>query len=424
MKVVPRINAKRKEETVHSSSQTRICIYELRRARTDHRMLRSATALVKEGFDVSVIDIEFDRSLPENEDILGMHMRHMIVSEWKRSRQFELWFLFVAIRTFVLSLYLLLRTPTDIYHAVEITALPACSIAAWVRRKPLIFEAYELPPPETSVRFWQRLNSLILGVLRMILPHCAGVITTTPLYAQEMCKQFDLAEVVVVRNIPEYCAIQKTDRLRHSLGLTSDTRIALYQGIFQKRRGLDKLVHAAQFLEPNSVIVLMGSGSTTKKELEALIQQKQLSERVKIIPPVPEYRDVPEWTASADIGLLLYPPSHSLSVRFILPNKLFEYIMAGVPVLASQLDAVAEIVDAYGVGQVIASEAPQDIALEINRMLSNREGLHSMHQKTLDAVKELCWEKEQEHLINLYQHVSKKLKDVYVRRKKSKGTEI
>ena len=116
------------------------------------------------------------------------------------------------------------------------------------------------------------------------------------------------------------------------------------------------LVRAGHFLDPNNVIVLMGKGES-QATLEALIAQEGVEQQVKLLPAVP-YAELLTWTASADLGLIIYQ-AHSANVPMMLPNKLFEYLMAGVPVLASPLEAVVEIVNAYQVGNIINALDPQ-----------------------------------------------------------------
>src|SRR5260221_4016794 len=82
----------------------KVCMHVLRSARDDPRLIRSGTVLVKEGFDVSVVDLEQDRSRPTEEEFHGIHVKHLIVPGWRSSRSSEFLFFITALRTFVLSL--------------------------------------------------------------------------------------------------------------------------------------------------------------------------------------------------------------------------------------------------------------------------------------------------------------------------------
>jgi len=166
------------------------------------------------------------------------------------------------------------------------------------------------------------------------------------------------------------------------------------------------LVRAAAFLEQNMVIVLMGKDiGSTSAELEALASREGVADRLKILPPVP-YEELLEWTASADIGLIVYSPDQSLNVKMCLPNKLFEYLMAGLPVLATPLDAVADILRTYNVGRIVPSLKPADVGVAISEMLKDRDALASMRRNALEAVQhDLNWEKESLQLIRFYQDI-------------------
>jgi glycosyltransferase involved in cell wall biosynthesis len=212
--------------------------------------------------------------------------------------------------------------------------------------------------------------------------------------------------VTLVRNVPVYREVAKSDRLRQYLGLEADVRIALYQGYLQPDRGLDRLVRAAAFLEPKTVIVMMGKPyGTTKTQLEALIAAEKVTDRVKIIPAVP-YTELLEWTASADIGLIILPLDFSQAVRNMLPNKLFEYLMVGLPVLASSGAAIADVIETYDVGQVVSSLEPADVGAAINRLLADTIARTRMQQNALEAARrEFYWEKERIKLIQLYRDI-------------------
>src|SRR5947209_228135 len=190
-----------------------------------------------------------------------------------------------------------------------------------------------------------------------------------------MCKRYVCPPVSVVRNIAPYRKVSNRGKLRERLNLPAHSRVALYQGYLQPDRGLDLLIKSAAFLEKNVVLVLMGEDRLgTRAKLEALMASEGVADRVRIISAVP-YDDLLEWTASADSGLIVYPADYSQNVQMMLPNKLFEFLMAGVPVLASPLTDVIDIIRSYDVGQVVSSLAPKDIGTAINAMLADQHTL-------------------------------------------------
>ena len=381
-----------------------VCMHVLGIARTDRRVLRSATALVKAGMAVSIVDVEDQPTCPREEDFQGIWLKHVRMPSWFIPTRFKPWFLVKAFQVFCFGLFALLRTSADVYHAHDMMALPACYVAARLRRKPLIFDSHELPLDWPQLTRWRRLHALATSMLTYLMPRCAGVITVSPPIAEELHRCYGGPVPTLIRNVPEYQTRVPNDRLRSHLGLSPQTRIALYQGNIQEDRGLDRLIYSARFLDPDTVIVMMGR-NVMQMDLQALIAQEGVEDRVKIIPPVP-YSELLEWTASADIGLLILTGSYSLSIRMCLPNKLFEYLMAGLPVLASSLDAVASLLNTYDAGIIVPSLEPEEVGRAVNALLSDSAALSRMSKNALAAAQcDLRWDVESQRLLQLYVHV-------------------
>lgn len=414
MKVAPSVQTAQENNKEPISAPIKVCMHVLDKARTSVRALRAATTLTKAGYSVTIVDIEGEHQWKQPVEIIaGVSVKHITVPAAFMTTRFKRRVLMRTARMFLQATWQLLQTPADIYHALDLPALFACYVVARLHRKSLIFEAYELPlstlPPSELSTNRKLLHRFLKPLLTHILPRCAGVITVSSPIVEEMSRRYHIANVVLVRNIPEYRQVQKNDRLRQYLGLGPEVRIALYQGSIQPDRQLDRLVQAAAFLEDNIVIVIMGANfGTTLEQLEALIESERVTDRVKIIPPVP-YTELLEWTASADIGLIVYAPDYSPNVQMMLPNKLFEYMMAGLPVLSSSLEAIVEVIHTYQIGQILPSLASTDIGAAINHMLTEPLALASMRERALHAAREeYYWEKEHSRLLSLYQDIERK----------------
>ena len=410
MKTSPFLSTSTVRETTTALAPIKVCMHVLATASADARVMRAATALVEAGYAVSLVDIEDERNHQSEKNIRGVCLNHVMVSQSFLSTRFDKWTLVRLAQLFVRSTLRVIQTPADMYHAHDVSALPACYIAARLHHKPIIYDAHEMPlferPLSEMGRSRRWLHKLLGVLLAHIIPRCAGIITVSPPIVEEIRKRYRVPEVILIRSVPEYRSVPKSDRLRRSLGLKAKVRIALYQGNLQPNRGLDRLVRAAKFLEQDNVIVMMGKNvGTTQAQLEALIASESVTDRVKILPPVP-YAELLDWTASADIGLNVASPDYSLNVRYFLPNKLFEYLMAGVPVLTSPLEAMVDVVKTYDVGQVLSSLDPADISEAMNRMLSDPVGLAQQRSNALEAARnEFYWEKESVKIIHLYQGI-------------------
>ncbi len=406
MKTLPCLNTSGEKNIYTKKAPVKVCMLCFGTARTDDRVMRDAIALVKVGFVVIIVDVEGDRSRPPEEEITGVHLKHIFMPSWFISAQFKPWFLVKLVFLSVQSMIRLLRIPADIYHVhVEKTLLTGYIIAK-LRSRPLIFDSPDLPLPGPNFTRWQKLTAIATKFLKCIIPDCEGVIVSSPLHADVIRNDYHAPHLTLIRNVPVYRSPSKSERLRQHLGLHPNTRIALYQGHLQPDRGLDRLVLAARYLNPEIVIVIMGKEfKGMKSYLEALIVREEVEDRIKILPPVP-YQELLEWTASADIGLIIYDPDYAFNIRTLLPNKLFEYMMAGRPVLASHLDAISEVIRAYDVGQIVETLTPEAIGADMNAMLADHLTLARMSSNALEAARaDFYWEKESQKLLHLYQDI-------------------
>lgn len=378
----------------------RICMHVLGTSRTDARVWRAATALARTGAAVTIVDIERDSGRPRQEELDGIRLRHLVMPAWFVSTRFKPWFLVKLARVGIWATWCLIRESADIYHAHDDVALPACFIAARVRRKPLIFDAHELPLVQAHVMRWRLLHAAATRALSVLVRGCAGVITVSPPIVREIQRRYGGPRAVVVRNMPSYHPPSASDHLRRLLDIGLETRIALYQGDIDVQRGLDLLVRAARHLGPNVVIALMGRMRDGGR-IQDLIQELGVDERVRLVPAVP-YAELLSWTASADMGLVIFPADSSLSIQMCLPNKLFEYLMAGLPVLASPLEAVEDVLATHGVGGIVTPE-PEAIAQAIREMLADPASLARMRENAFAAARrDLNWETERRALVGLY----------------------
>src|SRR5262249_34968956 len=151
---------------------------------------------------------------PAEEEMSNIRVKHIIKPGWFPPTRFKPWFLVRFALMIIYGSLRLLRTSADIYHAHDGEALPACYIAALVRRKPLIFDAHELPLSDAKLRRWRRLHALATRFLAGMLPRCAGVITVSPPIAREIERHYRSPGVTVVRNVPAYQQVLRSERLR------------------------------------------------------------------------------------------------------------------------------------------------------------------------------------------------------------------
>ena len=186
--------------------------------------------------------------------------------------------------------------------------------------------------------------------------------------------------------------------------MPAEKSIILYQGNIALNRGLETCVRSLPYLDEDVHLVMVGDG-IARDGLIQLTSDLDLADRVHFLGFVP-FAELNAYTASADVGLSLIQNTCA-SYYYTLPNKLMEYIMAGLPVVASDFPAMGQIVREYDVGQVVADPtSPQEVAAAVRAVLDNPERYRQTHSNALRAAQELNWEQESLKLIEMYRLIS------------------
>ncbi len=146
----------------------------------------------------------------------------------------------------------------------------------------------------------------------------------------------------------------------------------------------------------------MGYGEI-QNELEDLVDQRGFQGRVKFLPTVPQ-EVLLEYTSCADLGVIPYKPV-SLNNYYTLPNKLFEYINAFIPVVASDLPELRRVIMGNSIGLLFDPENPRSIAESIEQVMANQDRYAEMKKNTIEAAKKYNWENESKKLLALYNNI-------------------
>jgi glycosyltransferase involved in cell wall biosynthesis len=131
------------------------------------------------------------------------------------------------------------------------------------------------------------------------------------------------------------------------------------------------------------------------------VKENNWDDKVRFFPRMP-YKDMMAITRLAEIGFTLDKPNN-LNYLFSLPNKLFDYIQANVPIIASHLTEIERIIRDYNIGTFIEEHNPEHIAQKIKEVLSDEETLKIWKNNLNTAAQDLCWENEEQTLIRIYE---------------------
>lgn len=187
---------------------------------------------------------------------------------------------------------------------------------------------------------------LIATLEKLLIKYADSTFTVSDSIAHEYEKIYNIKKPTVVLNSLPNTPPPKSDKLREEFGIEENEKIFLFQGGFTQGRGLETILHSFLHLgEPNHLI-LMGFGPMLDRVTEYVNSAPNIHFLAAVSP-----KDVISYTASADAGILFYENT-CLNHYYCMPNKLFEYMAAGIPVIASPLFDLQKIVNKYSLGIV------------------------------------------------------------------------
>ncbi|MFB3164822.1 glycosyltransferase [Neobacillus sp. 179-J 1A1 HS] len=285
----------------------------------------------------------------------------------------------------------------DIYHSNDLNTLPQGYISAKWRLKPkkLIYDSHEVQTSRTGY------NSPIHGKLEAFLIKKIDEMivenNTRAKYNEDLYGFYPH----VVHNYPfkqKTTNNQEKVDLHEILNIPRNEKILLYQGGIQTGRGLDKLIKAVPHFK-EGVLVLIGEGKI-KKELQATVKKMGLEDKVKFHPKVP-VDELPKYTRNGYLGFQVLN-NVCFNHYSASSNKLFEYMMAGVPVVACSFPEIQRVVEGDETGVSVDSHDPFSIANGVNWLLEHHEEYEEMKVKSIKASQKYNWDNEKNIFLNIY----------------------
>ncbi len=350
---------------------------------TDQRVNKTCNILVDMGFSVCLVGRKKYDSLPLPHRNYRMHRMKLL---------FQKGALFYAEYNMRLFFYLLFH-PAQLLFSNDLDTLLPNYLTHLIKRIPLVYDSHEYFTETPELVNRKGVQRVWKSIEAHIFPKLRDVITVNHSIARLFKERYG-NEIHVVRNIPPaYSQVEK--KQKKDLQIPEDKPVILLQGAgINIQRGAEELVKAMQYV--NDAHLLIIGGGDVIDILKADTGTLHLSAKITFLPKMP-FEALRQYTAMADLCLTLDKDTN-INYRYSLPNKLFDYIHAGVPVLASRLPEIEQIIDKYRVGETIESHDPKKLAAKINAMLADKTQLRQYKDNCRRAAKILNWENEQENL--------------------------
>jgi glycosyltransferase involved in cell wall biosynthesis len=352
---------------------------------TDQRVHKVCTTLMQNGWEVKLVGRKFRTSTSLERTYRTCRMRL-----W-----FNRSFLFYAEYNIRLFFYLLTDS-ADLYLSNDTDTLPANYLASKIRRKPLLFDAHEMFPevPEVTGRKW--VKAFWTKIEDWIFPRLPYSYTVCQSIADIYNRKYRM-NMQVIRNIPFAPTLPPvtTGRPIDSQG----KKTLLYQGAVNIGRGIEWIIDAMPYLD-DFVFYVVGDGDILDA-LKERVKRLNLNDKVLFTGRVP-FEELPAYTACADIGINLLE-NRGLNYYYSLPNRIFDYIRASVPVLAVDFPEIRRIVAHYDIGTLVDHYEPSFLAKTLRQMVDREKNEAGF----VAANAELTWEKEVTVLLEMVKSIVK-----------------
>lgn len=285
--------------------------------------------------------------------------------------------------------------PIALVHCHDLEPLPIAVKLKRLTGAKLIYDAHELETERNGGFGIRKMLSKFQE--KTLMPFVDHLITVSPSIKDWYSQQYPLKPISLVRNIPELVdANAPVKPLRAALGIPGDSLLFLYLGGLGKGRGVEVILKGFSSHGVKHHVLFMGSGPL----LEQVRYYAEKCPRIHVQSPVP-HAEVIAHARGADVGLCLYEDT-CLNHRYCLPNKLFENLLSGIPVLASNLPDQAKIVRDHDAGWVIE---PNAAALEEFLQRLKASSARQLGVGLADRVANIRWENEAQTLLKVYQEL-------------------
>jgi glycosyltransferase involved in cell wall biosynthesis len=368
-------------------------------AEFDSRVRREASALAAAGHRVTVLELApvVDSAGGTIRGVVrldGFERCSCLPPPWMRRR---LPFHLYRVAFLAWFVWGVARIRPDAVHAHDAAMLLPGIVGARLTGAMLVYDSHELA---TSVPYRERAWAwFVASIEQLVVPRCDAVITVSEGIAERLRRRYRLPRTpTVVRNVTAL-RVSGSGGLRTSLGIDAHTPLVLHQGAPAPDRGCEALIAAIAKVSEAHLAFLGDSEPGYAAVLRQEIGAHDVHDRVTMLPSV-ALEQLLAHTVEADVGVTLLQDTCE-NHRLALPNKLFEYLAAGVPVVASDLPEIRRLIEQHGVGWCVAPNDPTALAGALRGALAQRAD-PALRERLADAAAELSWPREQLRLVELY----------------------
>jgi glycosyltransferase involved in cell wall biosynthesis len=347
---------------------------------TEYRGFKTATSFLKFGHKVKIIGIK-QKSGKVLSGWENIKVKRVVIYE---GLPFSINMMIFWMKLF----YKLLVTKADILYSHDIFPLLPVYLAAKLKRIPFVYDAHEYWHGNSHVADRPFMKWFWITYEKLFIKRADKVITVSDPIAEKLKEIYDLKTVKVFSNLPMGKDLPDDKYYIHKkLNIDKDKKIILYQGHMLLNNGLDDVVKAFVKVDKKAVLILIGEGKE-KESLKVLSEELSLTDRIYFLDEVPHDQLI-NYTVCASVGLCLIKNSGE-SFYYSTPNKMFEYLQAEVPQLASDFPEISK---------VVKDNIVELISETLNIMLNDQGLLSDMKENCKQASLKYTWDGIEKELV-------------------------
>ncbi len=347
---------------------------------TDQRVDKVCNSLYNNGYNILLVGCK------KMYNLSPLYRNYRIV---RLNLFFTRGFLFYAEFNIKLFFFLLFKKK-DIVLSNDMDTLLPNFLVSRLQHKKLVFDSHELfseIPELTDRKFIKKVWSVFE---KKLLPRLENAYTVCASIAEHYKNRYK-TEFKIIRNLPKASSYEKG-----GLNFSTDKKLIIYQGAVNIGRGLELMIDAMKHLD-DYLFLIVGDGDITN-ELFQKSENEGLKEKVHFYGKVTP-KELKKITPNAVLGISL-EEDLGLNYRYALPNKIFDYIQAGIPVLCADLPEMKKVILNYNVGEIVRERNPKKVANQIKNMEKQDFSI-----PIAKAKKELTWRKEEVTLLHLFKNL-------------------
>ena len=358
---------------------------------------REATTLQQAGYDVTVL-CNTGVHKKQFEILDDVKILRVNIERWRKYWS-KIKFLVYFIKATIIGV----KLKADFYHCHDLLTIIPGFLSARITGGKVVYHSNELNLDTIGLLGRKKERFVWKLVESFLIKRVDSVITLNESIADELVKRYHLKEYpTIIRNCPRQPnqTMENKNLLREKFKLPGTEKIAIYQGGLINGRGLARLIESVKYFPDNASLVVLGDGYLKNELIELAKNLNLLDKKIFFHDYVPADKLL-DYTASADIGVITYQKT-CLNYYYVLPNKIFEYFMAGLPIIASNFPELSKLVNQFENGELVNPENPKQIGEAVAKIISDKKGYQKMQAGSRRAAKIYNWENEGKKLLALY----------------------